>query len=1112
MFRNHFLLAGVLFCLLQPGLCGAQSTSPTLASTVVNGFAREITGEQIDYHSFHPYATAALLTRCLDGKRSIAWQTDIIPESSSGAYATFAWIAAYSTGSSAADARFTVSINGQHWFSFTTVKERRIRQWSVNGKDGATLSFDAKWEDAVGDLFGYCFLKVPVRDFPQGQPLTIVVVGDSANRRDWYMTFKYALRESLAVQAQPALLRTPSGEKQLVDLLFDIIDPDDSAEISVPGQEPMKADLKLGFNRVQLAVNAVKEPTTVQLAVSRRGRPTRKETVTLRPVSYREFWLLPHSHNDIGYSDLQADVEKKQIKNLRDAVTLFKRTAGYPEEARFKWNTEILWAVDRYLSTCTVTERKEFIDAVKHGGIGLNALYANQLTGICRPEELLRLTDFARHLVREYGVKINDAMITDIPGFTWAIVPALARGGIKYFSSGPNYVPTLPDGGDRVGHFNRAWGDRPFYWVSPSGQEKILFWTAGRGYSWFHGWIAGKAGSRTASNLFNYMRELEEQNYPYDMVQLRYTIVADNGPTDPDLPDFVKTWNEKYLSPKLVIATASSMFEEFERRWGNTLPSYAGDITPYWEDGALSTLRELGMARRASERLVQAEALTCMTGAPAIPHKQFDDAWRNVHLFDEHTWGAHNSVSEPDNPFAVSQWNVKKAYVVELEKQSKDLLAQALGSPGAGDAVDVINTASWNRTDIITLPADQSTTGDVIVAEGGTVVPSQRLSTGELAFIARDIPALGARRYVVTAGRAAASGSVTVRGTTLSNALIAVAVDTVTGALRSVKAAGGIEFVDTTSWKGLNQYLYVPGKDPALARTNSVSTLEVIEKGPVVGVFRITSNAPGCTSLVQELRIVDGLMRIELTNTLARPRVREKESIHFAFPMHVPQGAFRSDGGWGIVRPTADQLAGSCMDYLSSGRWLDVSNQDYGLTWTTIETPLVEISALTDETPNARGYRTWRTSIAPGTTFFSYVMNNYWHTNYAADQEGMTSVHYALYPHGMFIASDAYRRGLDQSQPLIVRKTSRATSLPRTPFTIDAPGIVVTSLKESDDGKAIMVRLYNAGGRPEKFDISWKNSTPRKLYLSSLYETRDAEAGTTLFLPAFGIVTLRCEK
>ena len=197
----------------------------------------------------------------------------------------------------------------------------------------------------------------------------------------------------------------------------------------------------------------------------------------------------------------------------------------------------------------------------------------------------------------------------------------------------------MPDQGDRVGHFNRAWADRPFYWVSPSGQEKILLWVAGKGYSWFHDWIAGKAGPRTASNLFDYARELDQKQYPYDMVQLRYTIVADNGPVDPDLPDFVKEWNERYASPRLVIATTSSMFEEFERRWGDRLPSYAGDISPFWEDGALSTLRELGMVRQASERLVQAEAVSCIIGKRHTGGDTLGAAWRNVHLFDEHTWG-----------------------------------------------------------------------------------------------------------------------------------------------------------------------------------------------------------------------------------------------------------------------------------------------------------------------------------------------------------------------------------------------------------------------------------------------------------------------------------------
>ncbi len=73
-----------------------------------------------------------------------------------------------------------------------------------------------------------------------------------------------------------------------------------------------------------------------------------------------------------------------------------------------------------------------------------------------------------------------------------------------------------------------------------------------------------------------------------------------------------------------------------------------------------------------------------------------------------------------------------------------------------------------------------------------------------------------------------------------------------------------------------------------------------------------------------------------------------------------------------------------------------------GVTWTTVESPLVEIGRMTDETLRANGYRAWRDSVGPGTLFYSYAMNNYWHTNYAAGQEGSSAVTYALFPHGAF--------------------------------------------------------------------------------------------------------------
>ncbi len=1103
----------ILIALALPALlrAGPPAGRPPL---VLNGFAAELSGDSVNYHSFHPYATTALLTRCTDGRRTISWKTDPVPVDAAGDSVTFVWIAAHSAGSGKGDASFRLALDGRELFGLTTSKSRPLRRWSLTADDGSRLSFEAKWEDPLHDLFGYLSLTLPLRGAPRGRPLTLALTGDSLNSRDWFMTFKHAFRESLAVIPQPALLRTASGGKQALEVLVDHIGSPARAEVMVPGKDPAPMPLELGFNRMQVAIDTTGAPRQIPIIVKLPGSPAREVTVTQEPVHYREFWLLPHSHNDIGYSDLQADVLKKQIRNLRDAVRLIRETAAYPEAARFRWNTEILWAVEQYLTVCSAEERREFAAAVRSDGIDLNALYANQLTGICRPEELLRLTDVARRLGKEFGVTVDDAMITDIPGYAWAIVPALAQAGIRYFSSGPNYMPGFPILGDRVGHFNTTWGDKPFYWAGPSGRDKILFWTAGKGYSWFHDWITGRAGPSTAANLFGYLRELDAQRYPYDMVQLRYTVMGDNGPVDPNLPAFVKEWNERYVSPRLVIATASGMFHEFERRWGASLPTYAGDITPYWEDGALSTLRELGIVRVVSERLVQTEALACMTGGKdrldSPSRALLDSAWRNVALFDEHTWGAANSIAEPESPNVKAQWAVKRAYALDAGRQSAGLLASLLGSAARGDALEVLNTASWTRTSLVTLPAAGSRKGDRVVDEHGAAVPSQRLSTGELAFIARDVPPLGAKRYFLRPGKALLRGHVTVNGTAMDNGLVALTLDPSTGAIRSLKGPEGQELADG-SRGGLNRYLYVAGRSPDSARGVQQARIEVIDPGPVVGRLRVTSTAPGARALVEEISLADGIPHVALADTIDKLNVLQKESVHIAFPFALSGGAWRLDAGWGVMRPPTDQLPGSCEDYLSAGRWADLSAPGWGVTLTLSESPLVELGAMTDETEIVHMLRSWRTSLPTGTTLYSYAMNNYWHTNYAASQEGPASLHYALLPHGPFSAAAAYRAGVEQSQPLLLRQAAKSVRQIRSLFSLDVADVVVSSIMPSADGKAVMVRLYNAGETPASCRIRWGSLRPKKVWLSSLKEGADAPAGGRLSLPPFGIQTLRCD-
>jgi len=172
----------------------------------------------------------------------------------------------------------------------------------------------------------------------------------------------------------------------------------------------------------------------------------------------------------------------------------------------------------------------------------------------------------------------------------------------------------------------------------------------------------------------------------------------------------------------------------------------------------------------------------------------------------------------------------------------------------------------------------------------------------------------------------------------------------------------------------------------------------------------------------------------------------------------------------------------------------------------------VELGVMTDETPSSKLYRIWRTSVAPGGTVYSYVMNNYWHTNYAASQEGVATLHYSVIPHDAFNSAAAYRAGLEQSQPLLVRHGKAAEPACESLFQIDVPNVVATSVMPSVDGKAVMVRLYNAGEKPEMLGVTWRGLRPAGVSVSSLEETAGAPAHDRLSLPPFGVLTLRCER
>ncbi len=523
---------------------------------------------------------------------------------------------------------------------------------------------------------------------------------------------------------------------QPIQLTIEHAGADASLVVVINRQEKESRVLSQGTHRFNIYIDPLESAQHVLIEYFIAGKSDSIE-VRVEPVRKVQIFILPHSHHDLGYTDLQSNVEEKQMANISRGIELARNTANYPAGARFVWNLEVLWGADQFMRTKTEPERQELISAVKKGWVGLSGMYANELTGLCRPEELLQLFRYGTELGSQCGVPVDSAMISDVPGYTWGTVSAMAQAGIRYFSSAPNFF-------DRIGNFMVEWQDKPFWWRSPSSNERVLVWIPWTGYAMSH---VMKLDTRLVNE---YQARLDEIGFPYQISYIRWSGHGDNAEPDPEICEFVKKWNQEYEWPRFSISTTSDAFAAFEKQHGHQLPQLKGDLTPYWENGAGSSALETRINRGAAERLAQAATLSAMLAPQAYNSSDFNDAWRNVLLYSEHTWGAWNSVSDSENPFVAQQWQVKRQFAVDAENESKKLFDQVLDaytSKKKSSNVDVHNTCSWPRTEVIVISKERSLGKDHVKNEQGTSIPSQRLSTGELAFLAENVPPLGSASF-----------------------------------------------------------------------------------------------------------------------------------------------------------------------------------------------------------------------------------------------------------------------------------------------------------------------------------------------------------------------------
>jgi len=218
------------------------------------------------------------------------------------------------------------------------------------------------------------------------------------------------------------------------------------------------------------------------------------------------------------------------------------------------------------------------------------------------------------------------------------------------------------------------------------------------------------------------------------------------------------------------------------------------------------------------------------------------------------------------------------------------------------------------------------------------------------------------------------------------------------------------------------------------------------------------------------------------------------------------------DVPFGVVRPDEDQIAGSCRNWFTVGRWAEVANDDFGVTWVTLDAPLAELGGITATLLNSQtNPEVWRKKTGRTQKLYSWAMNNHWGTNYRAYQEGPVVFRFILRPHrGPSDPAEATRFATAFSRPLLVTGARGANPGAESLFRIAPEDVVVSGLKPSDDRRALIVRLFNASAREQSVKLDCARE-PRSVRFTDTSERAGEPVHQPIVMPAFGVTALRVE-
>jgi hypothetical protein len=403
---------------------------------------------------------------------------------------------------------------------------------------------------------------------------------------------------------------------------------------------------------------------------------------------------------------------------------------------------------------------------------------------------------------------------------------------------------------------------------------------------------------------------------------------------------------------------------------------------------------------------------------------------------------------QPDHDEAVKQLRVKDDRAERASLEIEDVMNRSLSQLTdqiqiPAHTLVVFNSLNWQRdalveTDLFPNPrlTDLTTQQEV---------PLQILYEKEkflhVRFLAKELPSVGYKCFRIEYGKEPLPKPSVSEDRTFENSFYRITIAEDAGAVASIYDKQlRRELVDLNSPFRFGQYVYVTGGDrdteagtwetvlayggtqiiksflalpKAVLRTHAAVHGKLVraEHLPWGSSVLLTSSAENTPAIETEIVLFDNEKKIEFRYRLHKNYTVAKEGVYFAFPVALatPAFAYASQQGW--LNPARDLMKGGSLEWFSIQQWMAAYDARIVVAVVPIDASLASFGDIN------RGNWPGRFQPASG-TLFSYVMNNYWDTNYRAGQGGHFRFHYVITSALSTSADQLSRMGWEEITPL----------------------------------------------------------------------------------------------